>query len=358
MSERRVAHSVGSEPKETYSGWNLVFERAIHIDPESGEMKSYWPEYWDLEKLAAKWQSIGSAAFGAGYQNDPAALDGNMLSASWLHYYTPEDLEAARYAADVHRGARYLAVDPAGGGEGSDPDYCAAIVLERIGHQAFGIGIMNIRLPIEIQAQRIEEFADQFAPFTVAIIEDIASRGYVYTAMKSGINGGRGTRHNFRIEKPQGGNAQGNKDRRFMSMGPRFEMGQIKIPGVTTNVGVITHPDWEPFVQEWKAYPSGHDDILDAMYWAQFGCFGFSAPIMASRNAESKAEAVNRAVSAEIKEEVCERPAHLRFGQPVRSCYRCSMEIEQRLAENKRFDNVKPSIGAQSRVRERNRLFH
>ena len=359
MPKNEIPKNEVQDPKAkvNYIGWKLIFERAIKVDPETGAMYSYWPEYWSLEKLGAKWLSIGSAAFGAGYQNDPTALDGNMLSASWITYYEQSELMLARQAAGVSRGLMYIGIDPANGGVGSQADPCAGIVLERIGHVAYAVGILNKRLPIEIQAQAVEEFADEFAPYTGAVIEDTSAKGYVYAALKSGINGGKGTRHNFRIEKPQGGNANGNKDRRFMSMGPRFEFGQIRLPGVRTSVGIVVDDRWAAFVEQFKAYPGGHDDMLDAMYWAQWACFGVEAPIASSRSPISLSTAMDAKIDNVASTEICQRPAHRKFGFPVAQCYRCSMELQERMLERREFQEIKPSIGAPSFRRESLRIM-
>jgi hypothetical protein len=56
-------------------------------------------------------------------------------------------------------------------------------------------------------------------------------------------------------------------------MAPRFEVGQIRIPGIVQNGELVAHPDWFDFVQAWTSFPAGHDDILDAAYWSIDGAF-------------------------------------------------------------------------------------
>lgn len=185
----------------------------------------------------------------------------------------------ARQAAGVPHGTRHAGVDPTLGGTGVDPDDCAMVCGEVISGQAFLIDCFADRFPIDHQAQTIEDWLSIWEP-AFSIVEDTQSKGYVYTALTTQINGNKGTRHPFRIEKPQGGHAQGSKLTRFLSMAARFENGQVRVPGVLNPDGTLgPHPRFEKWWQQWRSFPSGHDDTLDATYWCVFSLFAIEAGI-------------------------------------------------------------------------------
>ncbi len=257
----------------------LIYERALKLDPDTGETTSYWPEYWPIHLLACELVSMGSAYFAAAYQNDPTALEGNALRSAWVSFYLPQELILARQAAGVPHGTVHAGVDPTLGGTGVDPDDCAMVAGEVVSNQAFLIDCFAGRFPIEVQAQTIESWLDLWNP-AFTIVEDTQSKGYVYTALSTQINDNKGTKHPFRIEKPQGGNAQGSKLTRFLSIGARFENAQVRVPGVLLSDGSVgPHPRFEKWWEQWKAFPSGHDDTLDATYWCVFSMFAIEAGI-------------------------------------------------------------------------------
>jgi len=289
----------------------LIYERAIHVDEETGELRSYWPEYWPLERLAERWRILGSGAFAASYQNDPTALQGNALERDWLTFYLPDELEAAREAAGVERGQIIAGVDPARGGTGRHADYFAAVLGELIDNTLFLIDNFNRRLPIEHQAQFLEDWLTARGGILYGVIEDTSARGYVWNDLQN-VNGGAGSRYNWIIEKVQGRGAVGSKEMRFLAMAPRFKSGQVRIPGRRLNSGQLDPaPAWETFVQQWCAFPGGHDDLLDAAYWCQYAAFAKAQPPAAAQGAP--------------------RPGLCPHNRPEASCYDCNSVSGRRM---------------------------
>ncbi len=324
----------------------LIYERAIHVHPETGKLSSYWPEHWDLEKLAKKWRAIGSGAFGAGYQNDPTALSGNALEREWLSFYLPEELEAHRRAIGTERGSRFVGADPTRGGSGRDPDFFGAIMAERLENVGYFIDFFNKRLSIDEQAQFLEDWIGVRGGITYGVIEDTSEKGYVWNDLQQ-VNEGNGSAYNWVVEKAQGRNAVGAKELRFLAMAPRFRNGQIKIPGIRTASGVvIPDPRWDIFVQEWCSFPSGHDDLLDAAFWCQFAMFGKEAPVGAVKSEFDQSERLVAAVAGKV----CERPAHLAYGKSLDQCPRCMTEFVQNQSSGQETDSQSvPAIGSSPR---------
>lgn len=323
----------------------LIFEYALHQDPESGELISYWPEHWTVERLLDEAVTLTIPFFSASYQNDPSALEGNMLQREWLAYYLPEELEAYRRGAGIPEGQRgpiHAGVDLAAGGSKGDTDFCAVVIGERIGNIGFLIGLYMKRLKIELQAEAVEAFLDLYSP-NFLTVEDTSERGYAWRDFTLQINDGRGTKYkNFEIETPQGRNASGAKETRFMSMAPRFVRTQIRIPGMvgassTASSGTIAdiggmspHPNWSDFVDQWCSFPAGHDDALDAVYWMQHSMFTVDPAVSVTKLPTSLLMA---GFSADMLTAPCPNPAHAGYKQPITECFRCLINLEGRVRE-------------------------
>lgn len=326
----------------------LIFERAIHVN-DQGELYSYWPEQWPIEKLAKKWRALTSGPFAAGYQNDPNALSGNALERDWLQIYTEAELAAHRERLGVTRGTLHAGADPTRGGSGRDPDFFACITGERLENRCYLQDFFNERLGIDVQAQYLEDWLDVRGGIASGCIEDSSEKGYVWNDLKQ-VNGGAGTQYAWEVEKAQGKNAVGAKELRFLAMAPRFKNGQVLIPGFIDASGVRRiHPKWDIFVQEWCAFPSGHDDLLDAAHWLLVAVFGKPAPIGATKGTTPRQHVAG----------VCERRAHLAYGQPIDKCSRCMSELEanRSLGRDAKGSQAPPTIGSHHYTRTRVGIF-
>jgi phage terminase large subunit-like protein len=249
----------------------LIYQAALYPD-EEGNLQSYWPERFSVEELINTARVIGSLNFAVSYQNDPSGLGGNFLKYDWLHYYLPEDLADARKRHGVERGWLSAGIDPTFGGEGSDPDFMSIFVIEVCGNEGFAVAHLNVRMGVQSQGARIHSFLAPLRPSRVQL-EEVAKNGYVYNDLKNHV------RSNLPIQvvRPET-NMKGNKQVRFMQMAPRFETAQVRIPGRMDGGNLVAHHDWLDFVTAWTAFPAGHDDLLDAAYWAIHGAFQDIAP--------------------------------------------------------------------------------
>jgi len=69
-------------------GWDSHVVSAIQED-EKGDMVSYWPEYWPLDRLLREKEEMGSAMFACSYQNDISGLlEGNIFHGPFDHFDT------------------------------------------------------------------------------------------------------------------------------------------------------------------------------------------------------------------------------------------------------------------------------
>ena len=247
----------------------LLFETAFRIDEETGELVSYWPERWPVGALVKRLRTSGSAFFAASYMNDPTALEGNSLKTSWLHTYSQTELEAARAELKVERGVMFCGLDPSvGGNEASDLDFFGMFAIEVLGTRGFCRGFHFERLQLEDQGKTVEGWLDLWRPdFTY--VEEASSKGFVYTALTTQVNDGMGSKWSIEVRHSQGTKDKGGKRIRLQKMASRFQGRQLLLPGE----GGEVEQSWSPFVSQWRTFPSGHDDILDAAYWAQYEAF-------------------------------------------------------------------------------------
>lgn len=319
----------------------MIFERAFDFD-EEGYLTSYWEERWPIAKLLEMYFK-NPVFFSVSYLNDPHGLQGNVLLVEWLKPYLPETLEGAR-EANGGGGIVTTGVDTGSGGTGKDPDYCAAVQLEKIGNRGFLIEKFNKRLPLEKQAQYIEDWISVH-PTDFLWVEDITAKGYVWKDLQHNINGGAGSKHNFQIWTVD---RKLDKQTRFLGMAPRFEAGQIMIPGYVNGAGELAvHPDWQDFYLEWSSFPAKHDDLLDAAWLAIAKSFGESEVVSFVMD---KSFVMYRDIKGG---ELCVNAAHVARGKPITECGRCMIN---RIVENEREAEVEDrefSIGRPS-----SGLFH
>lgn len=71
--------------------WKSQTIKALETDPDTGELKSYWPEFWPVEKLLRRKQELNNdAVFELAYQNNPLALASSKFKIEGLQQPLPE----------------------------------------------------------------------------------------------------------------------------------------------------------------------------------------------------------------------------------------------------------------------------
>ena len=67
-------------------GWKYHIVSALTTD-EYGQLKSYWPEYWPVDRLLKEKEEMGSPLFSCAYQNDISGLlAGNIFHGPFDHF--------------------------------------------------------------------------------------------------------------------------------------------------------------------------------------------------------------------------------------------------------------------------------
>jgi len=69
-------------------GWESHVVSALQPD-DKGDLHSYWPEYWPVDRLLREREEMGSALFSCAYQNDISGLlEGNIFKGPFTHFDT------------------------------------------------------------------------------------------------------------------------------------------------------------------------------------------------------------------------------------------------------------------------------
>lgn len=69
-------------------GWKSHVVAALQED-EQGRLRSYWPEYWPVDRLLREKEEMGSAMFACAYQNDISGLlEGNVFHGPFEYFST------------------------------------------------------------------------------------------------------------------------------------------------------------------------------------------------------------------------------------------------------------------------------
>jgi len=81
-------------PEPEGRGWNHQVLKAILNEAEilkGAAPKVLWPQVWSYERLLQKRRDLGTLTFECEYQNQPTALQGDVLKADWLHAWNEVD---------------------------------------------------------------------------------------------------------------------------------------------------------------------------------------------------------------------------------------------------------------------------
>jgi len=246
-------------------------ETVVDIEPDR-DVDVLWPERWPLEALIEKLLSEiqsedgSSLVFKRENQNDPRAMEGQVLSQDMLHFVAPSAVpdQGLRFVAGVDVAVEDDAEKAARG----DSDWWAVTVYAD--HPTSGVSYM-----VELERKRgvtmkqalswirrtltdVERTWDQNVG-RVIVESNQAQRWLVQEAREEDMRFHRSS-------------STGSKEERIISMASRFEAGRVKIvdSGLTGDVEDEAAREqasqkWQSFIDEWVAFPTGsHDDRLDS----------------------------------------------------------------------------------------------
>jgi predicted phage terminase large subunit-like protein len=227
--------------------------------------EALWPERWPVELLKEKRSEVGSSAFSAQYQGDPAPAEGRMFHPTWLeHRYDavptvcaiPRSYEAQVAELKTGRPARSAVVP---------------IVRLQAVDCAAKTGLSNDRTAIATIATDLKDFyienvwlgrvdypglrrvvAEQFERYRprVVYVESASNGSALIDDLRSSTS--------LPIASVI---ASDSKELRAQAVTGLFEAGRVKFPNAASWLSEV--------LSEFSRFPAGkHDDAVDAIIWA------------------------------------------------------------------------------------------
>lgn len=252
---------------------NTDIETVVDIEPHR-DVPVLWPDRWPLEDLIEKLLSEiqsedgSSLVFKRENQNDPRAMQGEILSADQLYFVPSSELpdQGLRWYAgvdvaiedDPEKAAQgdtdWWAISVVGDHPTSNTTYLVEVTRRR--GITMSQAIAWVRRVIDDVERDIEQ-CDRVAQILVE--SNQAQRWLVQEARDKDM---RFTRSN----------STGSKEERIVSLSSRFESGRVRIVDDTLTEGLpiderakAAGQKWQSFIDEWVSFPSGsHDDRLDS----------------------------------------------------------------------------------------------
>jgi predicted phage terminase large subunit-like protein len=232
-------------------------ETVVNIDVHRDEVAVLWPEWAPIESLiddmiTGYGADQGTLIWQRENQNDPAALQGEILSADMLEFVSDLPESGLRLYAGVDVAA---VEDPEAAARG-DSDYWAFAALAENPSTDLAYLVRLRRKRGMTQGEAVEWIGDQLAALSnrfgqgvnkVLAESNNTQRWIVQAAQDEG----------YRIEKST---SSGEKDARIVDMSSKFERGEVLVWESAMN-------NWSKFISdEWCDFPTGaHDDRLDAI---------------------------------------------------------------------------------------------
>lgn len=159
------------ERLEKNESWKTITISAIHSDPDTGEEKSYWPEWWPLTKLKARKDELkNDVIWRLMYLSDPRGATANMFTIESLSQGIPHPLPAFT--------AIYIGVDLAVSlKQQADYTVYTAVGLDR-SQNIYVLDMVRIKATGNVMVDELAKFADrianQYGMLTRIVIEKIA----------------------------------------------------------------------------------------------------------------------------------------------------------------------------------------
>lgn len=270
-------YTLTTDAGNTYRGHELSKidtdnETVVDIDPDR-EVETLWPERWPLEdlieKLLTEMQSEdgSSLVFKRENQNDPRAMEGQVLTQDMLHFVSPDEVpdQGLRFIAGVDVAVEDDAEKAARG----DTDWWAVSVLAD--HPP-----SNTTYVVELERKR--GITMKRALGWISTVLSGVERTWGQPVSRVVVEGNQAQRwlvqeareEDMRFQRTT---SSGSKEERIISMASRFEAGRVRVVDPSLDAGLEQEQSrkrasqkWQSFTDEWVSFPTGsHDDRLDSI---------------------------------------------------------------------------------------------
>lgn len=218
---------------------SVAFPRSgQHITREAGE--PLWESREGTQQLAAMKRALGSAAFAAQYQQEPAPPEGALIKAEWWqsHRVAPAQFEAQIQSWDM-----------AFKGEATS-DYVVGQVWGRRGAEIYLLDQVRGQWDIQRTLDALVALSAKWPGTLLKLVEDRANGPAIICLLQGAVPGILAV------------NPKDSKEARCSAVAPAIEAGNVKVPDPRHVVGT----EWvEDFLLEFSRFPRGsNDDQVDA----------------------------------------------------------------------------------------------
>jgi predicted phage terminase large subunit-like protein len=231
-------------------------ETVVAVDVET-DVDVLWPEWAPIESLIKDMvvgygAEEGTLVWQRENQNDPGAMEGQVLSEDMLSFVDALPNRALRLYAGVDLGVED---DPEKAAR-NDTDYwaVATVAEDPTAETAYLVDLqrergMTLQEGVTWLSNSLADVEHEFgqAVNQVLVESNQAQRWFPQTAQDAGLH----------VEETT---SSGDKEQRIIDMSSRFEQGKVRLLE-----GAMA--DWQQFIaREWSGFPTArHDDRLDAI---------------------------------------------------------------------------------------------
>ncbi len=230
--------------EEGGKGWPHLVRQALLGDlTDKSSLTSYWPDYWPVEKLIARWVDLGTPLFMCAYQNDvEGLLAGNIFPAKFQHFdKLPEG----------HEYTLKMGVDLASS-EKERADYTARVITaEDVCDDCYNKGNFYVLSAVRDKrethhAEFVNEGWQAYPDIGLVICE---SQQFQSTLIQEVMS-------DYPRIPIEGRKADTDKTTRARAVAAKYEAGKVFHRSTL---------DGSDFERELRAFPKGHDDQVDAL---------------------------------------------------------------------------------------------
>ena len=218
-------------------GWKVLSFPAIAEHDESfrKEGEALWADRYPLAYLESQRRILGSASFGALYQQRPVLEEGAIFKPEWFRFYDERPTRLDRVVLSWDTAFKI----------GADNDYSACTVWGQLGDEYYHLFLWRGKVEFPELKEKVELLVKTWKP-TATLVEDSASgQPLIQELMRN---------PELRIVpvKPKG-----DKIARAHAITPLFESGAVLVSAAGSYK--------DQFIEELVAFPSGaHDDLVDS----------------------------------------------------------------------------------------------
>lgn len=225
--------------------WHTIQIDALKRDPVTGELKSYWPEYWPVERLEQRRQEMqNDALFEIQYLNNPQAMTSSLFSLADLSHDIPRPLPDFKFV--------YITTDQAiSMSARADFNVYMCVGIDRYDNY-YILDMVRFKGDVEQQIQILSSFYDKsvelYKKVNAVLFEKVAMQGIFSNLLNK-------MRPDIPTDKfaPKGDKSiRANLVARYAKAGKLFINQQL--------------PDLSTLISEWINFPlAKHDDTLDPL---------------------------------------------------------------------------------------------